>query len=1202
MEDLPVPRATYSWRRPNCLFWSLVALLSLFPIGVDAFTLTESALKASVVVDKQKSSVDKFTIQGRLQLETGQTADPAAEPVMLTLGPFSQLLQPGAFNKKETKKKTTWTFKGAKGGLIRMTITQTNERWTFTAAGAGLTLADIANPVTVSLQIGDDSGSRALFFVITDTAKKKVLKFPAGKKDDADGDGFTLKAPKGEQPDCDDQDPTAFPGAPELCDGIDNDCNEQVDESFDLGVPCSVGVGGCQRDGVKICAPDESGTVCNAIPGDPAPELCNGIDDDCNGQVDDGLGTTTCGLGACQHAEQNCIGGVAQICDPLQGASPEICGNPLDEDCNGVAEVCPPLAITITTPENLALFNLSQIAIAGTADPTAVAVSCNDQPVSLTAGSFSGNLTLHEGPNTLTCVARDGAGRIGTASIAVTLDTAPPRVTITTPSDGATLTSTPVTVTGMINDIVVGTVNELEALVTCNGRSGQVANRAFVVTDVPLDAGANTITCTAQDRAENVDSARISVTLDTAVAKQIAIASGNTQTGRIGALLPQPLVVQLTENGAPAIGKVVLFKVLENDGALSTDAETGRMVAVTTDASGQARIHFTLGTWAGAGNNRVQARATGFVGEALFSLSALPGEANLIVVDAGNLQTGVVGQPLPRPFIVAVIDQGNNRLGGVPVTFTVERGGGSFDGQPSMTVNTDSDGRAQAVLTLGPDEGFDNNMVNAAFPGNPGTAATFMASGKVAGIPEQTKISGVVLDNANQPVPGVTVYIDGSPLTTQSDDQGQFVLQPAPVGHVKLVADGTTAAPRDGRPWPTLEYELVTIAGRDNTIGMPIFLLPIDTPNGLLVDETTGGTLTLADVPGFALTIVPGSATFPDGSKRGVVSVTLVHPDKVPMVPNFGQQPQFIVTIQPAGVHFNPPAAMTIPNADGFAPGQKTEMYSFDHDLGQFVSIGPGTVSEDGMVIASDPGVGVIKGGWHCGGNPTGIGACEHECDDGNDCTQDFSCVGGTQCCHVPVEDGAVCDAGDSRIQVGCRPTSLPGLFSDTSVSLEIDDSCKGVCIQGKCTADHSSEIGEAAFRAISKICHDECIMSEDLRETTAGCLERSGIKIKCDLLEDIPSACAVVKTFNSAGCGRLGIPCPNELTLSLRQFFTPGCLSMSLPSVILHEMIHSSACVFGDEDHNSLHTFSFTDPVYGCQESCFPGSTGGRGFPFACQ
>jgi hypothetical protein len=65
-------------------------------------------------------------------------------------------------------------------------------------------------------------------------------------------------------------------------------------------------------------------------------------------------------------------------------------------------------------------------------------------------------------------------------------------------------------------------------------------------------------------------------------------------------------------------------------------------------------------------------------------------------------------------------------------------------------------------------------------------------------------------------------------------------------------------------------------------------------------------------------------------------------------------------------------------------------MYSFDHDLGHFVSIGPATVSEDGSAITSNPGVGILKAGWHCGGNPASAGA-PHDCPgclicNGNQC------------------------------------------------------------------------------------------------------------------------------------------------------------------------------------------------------------------------
>lgn len=93
------------------------------------------------------------------------------------------------------------------------------------------------------------------------------------------------------------------------------------------------------------------------------------------------------------------------------------------------------------------------------------------------------------------------------------------------------------------------------------------------------------------------------------------------------------------------------------------------------------------------------------------------------------------------------------------------------------------------------------------------------------------------------------------------------------------------------------------------------------------------------------------------------------------MAPQGGQQPRFIVTIQPHDVRFDPPAAITFVNDDGLPPGAITEIYSFDHDLAEFVSVGTGTVSDDGRYVTSDPGFGIVEGGWHCQGptNPTGF-------------------------------------------------------------------------------------------------------------------------------------------------------------------------------------------------------------------------------------
>ncbi|MEJ7731423.1 MAG: MopE-related protein, partial [Polyangiaceae bacterium] len=127
----------------------------------------------------------------------------------------------------------------------------------------------------------------------------------------------------------------------ELCDGVDNTCDDVIDEGCTCvagtkescfgGDEALVGIGICKA-GERICTSEGVWADCE---GEvlPKTDLCNGEDDDCDGATDEDLGSTTCGKGICEVTTENCIAGESQECEP--GAP-----NPRGETCEGSDDDC----------------------------------------------------------------------------------------------------------------------------------------------------------------------------------------------------------------------------------------------------------------------------------------------------------------------------------------------------------------------------------------------------------------------------------------------------------------------------------------------------------------------------------------------------------------------------------------------------------------------------------------------------------------------------------------------------------------------------------------------------------------------------------------------------------------------------------------------------------------------------------------------
>ena len=192
---------------------------------------------------------------------------------------------------------------------------------------------------------------------------------------DADGDGFgdpwasieSCDPPTGyiaDNQDCDDSTAAAYPGATEICDEIDNDCDDAIDEGVtttwymdvdgdDYGLMSTTQEACTQPTGYAINPGDCDDSSAEVYPG--ATEVCNGVDDDCDSVVDeddatdaviwyqdddgDGYGLSSSTTRACDMPSGYSL--VGDDCDDsfdsVYPGADERC-NAVDDDCDGTVD------------------------------------------------------------------------------------------------------------------------------------------------------------------------------------------------------------------------------------------------------------------------------------------------------------------------------------------------------------------------------------------------------------------------------------------------------------------------------------------------------------------------------------------------------------------------------------------------------------------------------------------------------------------------------------------------------------------------------------------------------------------------------------------------------------------------------------------------------------------------------------------------
>ena len=367
-------------------------------------------------------------------------------------------------------------------------------------------------------------------------------------------------------------------------------------------------------------------------------------------------------------------------------------------------------------------------------------------------------------PGAVTLVAVSGGGQTGNINSVLSQ----PLVVEALDASGNPVAGVSVT----LKPTSVGQVTPAVATTDASGRATFVVTLGATLGDQVFAATNGVSTATFHETASSVTAGQ-----------RLVIVSGNGQSAAVGFVLPQPLIVRVTnDGGGPIAGVKISWTSDQPDSNLSS-------TSAVTDANGYAQITATLGLT--AGKQQFTASAVNTSGSpATFSMTATPAVPAAITLVSGDGQTAAVGTLLGQPLVVKVTDQLGHGVKGATVKWSTNSGAILS----STVTTTDADGLAQIKVTLGTVVGLEqitadagpitNSPITFRAVGTPGPATKLIliaGDGQTTGAGQAFPgaFSVQAVDTFSNPVSGIAVHFATStngatvsPADTTTDTGG----------------------------------------------------------------------------------------------------------------------------------------------------------------------------------------------------------------------------------------------------------------------------------------------------------------------------------------------------------------------------------------------------------------------------------------------